>query len=126
MNFILAHGDRIEGRGIILIEGKSIDMTENKKKIYCFINGSNNFGQHVMALCEDGNVLAGHLSSSVGYAKHDIGINSDWKHDKYKEHCPEGYELEWVDPEDVNGHDGIDAAYILNQELAKAAKPETV
>lgn len=31
MNILLCNGDRIEGRDIILIEGKSIDMTEDKK-----------------------------------------------------------------------------------------------
>lgn len=93
------------------------------KKIYCFINGGKGTDMNnVIALCEDGHCLAGHLSSTEGWAKHDIGINSDWKHDKYKEHCPEGYELVWVD--DAEGHEGIDAAYTLNQALAKNEKQD--
>lgn len=92
-----------------------------KKKIYCFINsGKGTEWNHVIALCEDGHCLAGHLSSCEGWAKHDIGINSDWKHENYKEHCPEGYDLIWVDdPEESNE---IAAAYKLNQELGEAAK----
>lgn len=66
-------------------------------KIFCFINSENSFGVQVCALSEDGDSLAGHVSSSESYAKHDIGINSDWKHEKYKERYPEGYELVWVD-----------------------------
>lgn len=30
MNILLAHGDRIEGKEIIIVEGKSIDMENNK------------------------------------------------------------------------------------------------
>ena len=65
------------------------------------------------ALAEDGCGLAGHLSSSVEYAKHDMGLTSDWKHDVYREHCPDGFELEWVD--DVETHEGWRAALALNR-----------
>jgi hypothetical protein len=50
-----------------------------------------------MAIAEDGNVLAKHLSSNTHWAKHDIGITSDWKHNYYKAHYPDGYELVWLD-----------------------------
>jgi hypothetical protein len=66
-------------------------------KIYCFINGGNDYFLNVLALAEDGNVLAGHASSNEYWARHDIGINSDWKHEKYKEHFPDGFELIWLD-----------------------------
>ena len=49
------------------------------------------------ALADDGTGLANHLSSSVEFAKHDMGLTSDWKHDYYREHAPNGFELEWVD-----------------------------
>ena len=49
------------------------------------------------ALCEDGALLAKHTSSNKTFSKHDMGLTSDWNHDSYKEHCPEGFELEWVD-----------------------------
>lgn len=93
-----------------------------QKKIYCFVNGSNRDWYPVLAMCEDGHVLGNHLSSSVGYAKHDIGITSDWRglHAEYQKHCPEGYELVWVDEDDVKDHEGILAAYALNQELSNA------
>ena len=91
------------------------------KKIYCFVNsGAGTDMQFVIALCEDGHCLAQHLSSSLGFAKHDIGMNSDWKHENYKEHCPEGYELVWID--DPKNSLEIDAAYLLNQQLAEKEK----
>ena len=45
------------------------------------------------AMAEDGTVLCSHLSSSQGFCRHDMGLTSDWKHNHYKEHYPEGYEL---------------------------------
>lgn len=45
------------------------------------------------AMAEDGNVLCSHLSSSQGFCRHDMGLTSNWKHNYYKEHYPDGYEL---------------------------------
>lgn len=90
------------------------------KKIYCFNNGGMPGLYSIMAICEDGHVLAQHASSTNSWGMHDIGITSDWKHDRYREHCPDGYELEWVVK--PKKHEGLMAAYKLNQELGKAAK----
>jgi hypothetical protein len=69
-----------------------------KKKIYCFINGGfGRLGGSVAALAEDGEGIAGHFSSNESWAKHDIGINSTWKHEIYQKKYPEGYELIWID-----------------------------
>jgi hypothetical protein len=93
-----------------------------KKKIYCFINsGKGTDWIIVIALCEDGHCLANHCSSNEYWAQHDIGINSDWKHDNYKKHCPDGYELIWID--DASTSKEIDEAYELNQQLAKSEQP---
>jgi hypothetical protein len=75
------------------------------QKIYCCITNkipsvSGSEDVIVTAVVEkDGKLydLACHLSSTVKFAKHDIGLTSDWKHDLYKKAFPEGYELEWVD-----------------------------
>lgn len=96
---------------------------ESVKKIFCFIqSGSGTDFINVMAICEDGHVLANHLSSSKLWAMHDIGINSDWKHEKYKEHCPDGYEVVWLEADDIKeqmkNKDGeFYSAYLLNQQL---------
>ena len=74
------------------------------------------------ALAEDGHVLAEHLSSSMDFAKHDMGLTSDWKHDRYAAYALDGFELEWVD--DTNRHAGWIVAFEKNQQLKEAAPAE--
>lgn len=63
-----------------------------------YVHGSTPGGDVMgYALAEDGTGIASHLSSSVGFAKHDMGLSSDWKHEHYREHAPDGYELVWID-----------------------------
>jgi len=71
------------------------------------------------ALAEDGTGLGSHLSSSVAFAKHDMGLTSDWHHESYRKHCPNGYDLEWID--DPPNHAGWMAAMVLNH--AKKSEP---
>lgn len=67
-------------------------------RIYCWVNaGRGTDMQMVVAMAEDGTGLAGHLSSHEDWAKHDIGVTSDWKHEVYREHYPDGFEVVWVD-----------------------------
>lgn len=78
--------------------------------IYCFIGGRwSNGDVSVIAWTEEHLDIAGHVSSGVGWAKHDIGINSDWYHDKYRELYPDGYELKWVD--DIKSDAELRAAF---------------
>lgn len=46
---------------------------------------------------EDGkiNVIASHLCSSPSWVRHDMGMESDWKHDVYNEAYPDWWELVW-------------------------------
>lgn len=71
-------------------------------KIYltCFPGGFREGDVIGYALGEDGQGLASHLSSSVNFSKHDMGLTSDWKHDHYKTCYPDGYELVWLDDPD--------------------------
>jgi hypothetical protein len=74
------------------------------------------------ALAEDGTGLCSHLSSNPSFSRHDMGITSDWKHDIYKDHYPDGYELEWIETKDLDTHPGFIAAYDLNQEKEKTGE----
>jgi len=65
-------------------------------KIFIFINGTNYFGVESLALAEEGEILTSHISSNESWAKHDMGLTSDWKHNVYDEHYPEGWELEYI------------------------------
>ena len=69
------------------------------------------------ALCEDGVFLASHLSSSVEWLKHDLGLTSNLKHNAYAEHCPGGYKLEWVD--NPSAHEGWQTAYAKYTEASQ-------
>ena len=89
-------------------------------KIYCFINSSSPEWYSVLAIAENGHCLAGHASSSKYWAAHDIGMTSDWKHELYKEHYPNGYELVWLD--DPMEDEGLKLAAELNQMLGKEAR----
>lgn len=89
-------------------------------KIYCFINGGNVSWYNVAALAEDGNYLSGHLSSNEHWARHDIGITSDWKHEEYKKHYPDGYELIWLD--EPMEDEGFKLAVQKNEELGLEAE----
>ena len=51
----------------------------------------------VVALAEDGTVLASHVSSNESWARHDIGLTSEWKRDIYSATFPDGYTLTWLD-----------------------------
>lgn len=92
-----------------------------KKKIYGFVNGGSGDWWTVTALCEDGIFLASHICSSAAWGPHDIGVTSDWKHETYKKHCPEGFEVIWVvgNPKDSPE---VMAAYAKHLEKGEAQK----
>lgn len=69
------------------------------------------------AICEDGYIVAYHISTNISWAKHDMGVKSNWKHKQYWEHCPEGFKLVWVDYDKVEQHEEFQKAYKLNQKL---------
>jgi hypothetical protein len=96
-----------------------------KPKIYIFINGKYTSGDVVpIAVSEDGDVLASHLCSSEGFVAYDMGITGTRKHDTYNSKYPDGWELEYVPCDKVDGHAGIEKAFELNK--AKAEAEQTV
>ena len=87
-------------------------------RIYVFCNARDNGRSDwhpIIALAEDGAVVAQHICSQHGYAQHDMGFTSEWKHAEYNAHYPDGWELEWV--EDVDNHAGFAAAMERNKAL---------
>jgi len=94
----------------------------SKPKIFVWCNSCSHEWHSAAAMAEDGTSLAGHVCSSHGFIPHDMGIDEDgWKRDIYDRHYPDGYEVVWV--EDAKTHDGLQAAYALNQ--AKIPSEET-
>lgn len=89
-------------------------------KIFLFVQASYPNGDVVgAALAEDGAFLAQHLSSNRIWLKHELGLNSRWKHGAYATHYPNGYELvdltELTDAE-LDKHEAFMAATKLNWE----------
>ena len=68
----------------------------SKPKIFIFLEYQSHRDVLGVAISEDGNVLAQHLSSNEGWAKHDMGITSDWKHEEYSKYYKDGYELVYI------------------------------
>ena len=69
-----------------------------KPKIYIFM--ANPFGPDcaMIAVAEDGEEVAAHVSSTVDWGKVDMGLGASRnKHDLYAAKYPDGYELEWVE-----------------------------
>tara|TARA_Y100000034_G_C6778075_1_gene347547 strand:- start:49 stop:438 length:390 start_codon:yes stop_codon:yes gene_type:complete len=92
-----------------------------KPKIFIFCNSCSHEWHSASALSEDGHFLAGHVCSDHGFIPHDMGMTSDWKHDDYNKHYPDGWELEYVERSEVKSHPGITAAY--EKHIARG-KPE--
>ena len=94
-----------------------------KSRIFIFNNGGPHRFLHACAIAEDGHVVAGHCCSHEGFMRHDMGMDgSDWKHDAYNAHYPQGWELEWVDGHKIETHPGIQAALKLNAALLEEVR----
>lgn len=91
-------------------------QSTSKPKIYMWCVPINGWGEGAVigyALAEDGHGLCSHLSSNEDWSKHDMGLHSNWHHDTYQKHYPEGFELEWID--DTETHQGFLKAFAINQ-----------
>jgi len=89
--------------------------------IYCFANGRGGDWIPCLAIAEDGHVVANHVCSHPDWGKHDLGLTSDWKHEEYFQHYPNGFVLEWVDNPMPGSNVGFDAALLKNRELKEKA-----
>ncbi len=100
-------------------------MGDCTPKVYAFIqSGRGTDWVHGMAMAEDGTVLAEHVSSHDGWAKHDMGATEHqaMHYQDYSKHYPDGFAVEWVD--DPLTHEGLQAAYSLNQEAGRRLLPQ--
>jgi hypothetical protein len=92
-------------------------------KIYVFCNTLNcdrgaGDWHSMLAVAEDGHVLAAHICSHHGFAQRDMGIHPDgWKRDKYAAHYPAGFEVLFIESKDINTHPGLQAAFAAARAL---------
>jgi len=97
-------------------------MSDAKKPtIFVFCNSCAPQWHGAVALAEDGTGLTGHVCSEHGWIGHDMGFSSDWKHDVYNKHYPDGWSLEYVEVDDIPGHERLQKAFELNKQRQAAS-----
>jgi hypothetical protein len=88
------------------------------KKIYAFSNIVGGGDGVAYAMAEDGTVLGSHWCSNEGYVLMDLGVmpgSRPDRHETYRKHYPDGYEMEFVRSSEVKTHPGLVEAFRLNQ-----------
>ena len=81
--------------------------------IYGFNNGGTYGYMIAQLISQDGVNLGSHICSSEPYMAADLGViepNSS-RHDKFKEHYPDGYKMEFVGYHLVATHTGLQQAF---------------
>lgn len=94
-------------------------------KIYAFSNVVGGGDGIAYAMGDDGTVLGSHWCSNEGYVPHDLGVREGSRpdrHENYRKHFPDGYEMEFVPAAEVKTHPGLVEAFRLNQLQADAEK----
>jgi hypothetical protein len=99
---------------------------KRKPKIFCFLNqqSGGNPGM-AYAIAEDGTILGTHFCSCDGYVPEDLGVSPGTRpdrHETYKEHYPDGYEMEFIPCSELQDHEGAKKAWELNQKMGDEAR----
>lgn len=92
-------------------------------KIFCFSNVVGGGEGTAIAVGDDGTVLGSHWCSDEWYVPHDLGVTEGARpdrHETYKKHFPNGYEMEFVPAKNVETHEGLKEAFRLNQLQAES------
>jgi hypothetical protein len=93
----------------------------DKPKIFCFSNVVGGGEGPAIAMAEDGTILGSHFCSHEGFARGDLGFlpgSRPDRHKDYAKHYPNGYEMVFVYADEIGKHEGLQAAFKLNQEQA--------
>lgn len=120
------HEAEMEGKGWAVFNPHDKPI-EELPTIYGFNNGGSQGWYNGVLLAEDGVCLGGHVCSHEGYMQHDLGILEGTRpdrHEIFRHHYPHGYRMVFVGLAEVRGHEGIDKAYALNQQLAAVKQAE--
>ncbi len=102
----------------------SANAEDGKVKVFAFANTKDireaNRQQWVlgMAIREDGVVVAQHIHSSLSWCRADLSLEGLRGPDILAA-CPEGCEVEFVEPEDVVAHEGLKVAFEKNAQLRR-------
>jgi hypothetical protein len=89
------------------------------RTIYAFaVKGLDYVAPDVLALAvnDKGEDIAFHISSSMDWAKYDIGMTSNRKHGEYDKLFPEGWQMVWVDDPESNQNTRLSCQKALQME----------
>lgn len=95
--------------------------------IYGFNNGGQRDWWNGCLLAESGHGMGGHVCSSEGFMYGDLGIlegSRPDRHERFREHYPDGYRMDFVPECEVRTHPGLESAYQKNQALAAVSSTE--
>ena len=116
--YLAQHNYEHEGKGWAVFNPHSKPITD-LPTIYGFNNGGSPGWYSAVAIAEDGTVVGGHLCSAEGYMQHDLGILEGTRTDRhekdYQKHYPNGYKMEFVPSQEIEGHEKLNEAFRLNQ-----------
>jgi hypothetical protein len=124
--YLAMHELEMAGRKVAVFNPHNKPL-EDLPVIYGFNNGGSSGWYSACLIAQDGTGLGGHVCSAEGYMWHDLGILEGTRpdrHEDFSRHYPDGYRMEFVSYDVVRdrSHEGLEEAYRLNQEKAKAAK----
>lgn len=125
-HYLARHTHEMEGRRWTVHNPKELPLAQ-LPIIYGFNNGGSPEWYHAVLIAEDGTGLGGHVCSHEGYMEHDLGILEGTRpdrHETFQKHYPDGYKMVFISHPDVEGCEGLQKAFRLNEEKAKEA-PET-
>lgn len=119
--YLAQHLAEWEGKGYAVFNPHSEPLDE-LPVIYAFSNTVGGGDGICYAMAQDGEVLGSHWCSNEAYAPHDLGViegSRPDRHEDYKKHYPNGYRMDFVPTPEIKTHEGLAAAYELNQEHYK-------
>lgn len=98
-------------------------LSTDKPKIYLYCLLSRHWSPDVIgyALAEDGEMLASHVSSSPDWSRHDMGFISDWKHEAYFRKYPGGFDMVWLNEDELDRHPGFQLAWQRHKAMYESA-----
>lgn len=89
----------------------------SKPKIFVFSAVGGGDGV-CFAMAEDGTVLGSHWCSCEAWAPTDLGVIEGRRldrHETYKLHYPDGYEMEFIPAASLDAHEAFKRAHALNR-----------
>lgn len=125
--YLAEHKRELQGRKVAIYNPSDMPV-ESLPVIYGFNNGGPEWLLDAVLLAEDGTYLGSHCCSDEGYMPHDLGILEGTRpdrHERFKEHYPDGYRMEFVGYPAVKSHKGLNAAFAkINKNRAAFEKTE--